>query len=56
MTATTGKKTYTRVVCFFFSDAGAVVVASGLPLHALKPQPKAARGAKGVGHASSDDI
>jgi hypothetical protein len=47
---------YTRAGCFFFSDAGAVVVASGLPHTRLNPNPKRRRGAKGDGHASSADI
>jgi hypothetical protein len=46
-----------RVVVVFFPDGGGgvVVVASGLEAR-LKPRPKAARGAKGVGLVSSSDI
>jgi hypothetical protein len=46
-----------RVVVVSFPDGGGgvVVVASGLEAR-LKPRPKAARGAKGVGLVSSSDI
>ena len=39
---------YTRAGCFFFSDAGAVVVASGLPHTRLNPNPKRREERKGL--------